>query len=236
MKITSLSQLETKPVYTTAKHQQKERSAYGTETYSHSQAANPLSNYTPNEVGKQATVQSAPLYLNNLATPDWDIIPTKGKQAPPPDELIAQMKDIVLKNVLADKTTPIRQIEVLLAQYISPVSPDRKALYQKAMKAIKQFEAEKKENATPLGELSLVTHLNNMDFGTEKNIAMSANGIIKPVMNSLGGYDYEVVVGGQTLLTSTNGNWDYVMTPAEQQKRDEFYKIYWSFVDQARNE
>ena len=75
-----------------------------------------------------------------------------------------------------------------------------------------------------------------MDWGIEKTIAMSTDGIIKPKQNSLGGYDYEVVVGGQTLLTSINGEWHYGLTPAEQHKKDEFNKIYWSFVDQAKNE
>ncbi|MEC1178236.1 hypothetical protein P9B03_07045 [Metasolibacillus meyeri] len=239
MKITNFSQIQSNPVNTTNQtNKKKDNQTHLTEAYipttKSTQSDDLLWNYTPHEVGKPATIKTASMGLNNLAQPDWDVIPTKWKQVPPQDELIAQIKETVTRNILDGKSTPTRQVSIFLAQYISPVSPDREALHQQAMKAIKKFEAE--EKATPLGELSLVTYLNNMDFGIEKNIAMSADGAIKPAMNSLGGYDYEVVVGGQTLLTSTNGHWDYVMTPAEQQKRDEFYKIYWSFVDQARNE
>ncbi|MFJ7733692.1 hypothetical protein ACIQXF_17640 [Lysinibacillus sp. NPDC097231] len=250
MKITNFSQIQSNPVYTTKNdNKKKDSSAHLTETYSSttksSQIDNSLWNYTPHEVGKQANNKVSSMYLNNLATPNWDVIPTKGKQVPSQNELIEQIKALAMRTAKAANATHgnsddsyaiNRQIAILRAQYISPVSPDRQALHKQAMKAIKQFEAQEKEKAAPLGELSLVTYLNKIDLGIETNIAISSNGIIKPATNSLGGYDYEVVVGGDTLLASINGEWNYGLTPVEKQKKDEFYNLYWSFVDQAKIE
>jgi len=251
MKITNFSQIQSTSVNTASNDtKKKDNQTHLTETYIPTtksiQTDNSLWNYTPHEIGKQTNVKTASMFSNDLTTPDWDVLPTKGKQVPSQDELIEQMKALARRTAKAandsthrnnDENHAInRQFAILRAQYISPVSPDRQALHQQAMKAIKQFEAEENENATPLGELSLVTYLSKRDGGIEKNIAMSTDGIVKPRQNSLGGYDYEVVVGGQTLLTSINGKWHYGLTPAEQQKKDEFNKIYWSFVDQAKNE
>ncbi|MBN6187682.1 hypothetical protein JQN58_12295 [Aneurinibacillus sp. BA2021] len=251
MRIVNFPQTQSIPVYKANQdNRKKDSQTHLTETYipttKSAQTDNSLWNYTPHEIGKQTNVKTASMYFNNLATPDWDVLPTKGKQVPSQDELIEQIKALAMRTAKAanapthrnsDESYAIdRQFAILRAQYISPVSPDRQALHQQAMKAIKQFEAQQKEKSTPLGELSLLTYLNKMDLGIEKNIAMSTDGIIKPKQNSLGGYDYEVVVGGQTLLTSINGKWHYGLTPAEQQKKDEFNKIYWSFVDQANKE
>lgn len=251
MKITNFSQMQSTSINTTSNDiKKKNNQTHLTETYiptnKSAQTDNSIWNYSRHEIGKQTNVKTASMYFNNLATPDWDVLPTKGKQGPSQDELIEQIKALAMRTAKAanapthrnsnESYAIDRQFAILLAQYISPVSPDRQALHQQAMKAIKQFEAEEKENSTPLGEISLVTYLNKMDWGIEKTIAMSTDGIIKPKQNSLGGYDYEVVVGGQTLLTSINGEWHYGLTPAEQHKKDEFHKIYWSFVDQAKNE
>lgn len=60
--------------------------------------------------------------------------------------------------------------------------------------------------------------------------------MLRPSIDSLGGYNYDVVVGGIKLLGSVNGQWSYGLTPAEKQKSDEFYQLYWSFVDEAEND
>ncbi len=53
------------------------------------------------------------------------------------------------------------QIEKLLAQYNSPVSPDRKTLHQQAMNAIKKHESENR--MIPLGDLSLWSNTSRID-------------------------------------------------------------------------
>ncbi|WP_107948004.1 hypothetical protein [Lysinibacillus parviboronicapiens] len=251
MKITTLSQLQSKSVYTTNHHhEKKDKQSLLKDTYEFTgksaETATSLWNYSVHEVGKTSTINPVSSRLNGLNTPNWDVIPTKGMNVPPQDELINQMREVARRTALAaksarrngDESTAINlQIEKLLAQYISPVSPDRKALHQQAMKAIKKHESE--NHMTPVGDPSLVDYLNKMDnipTATNKSLSLSGGGIVRPTMNSLGGYDYDVMVGGHTLLASVNGNWHYGLTPAESMKEKEFYQMYWSFVDEAKNE
>lgn len=65
---------------------------------------------------------------------------------------------------------------------------------------------------------------------------MAGGMMVRPSINSLGGYDYDVVIGGIKVLVSRNGQWYYGLTPAEEQKSDEFYQLYWLFVDEAKND
>ncbi|MGE7094319.1 hypothetical protein ACQKII_23390 [Lysinibacillus sp. NPDC048646] len=251
MKISTLSQIQPKPVYTrNHNNEKKDEQAPLVETYEFSkknaETSTSLWNYTANEVGKTSKLNTVSLRPNSLNTPNWDVIPTKGMNTPPQDELINQIKEVARRTALAaksarrnaDESTAINmQIEKLLAQYISPVSPDRKALHQQAMKAIKKHEPE--NNMLPLGDPSLVDYLNKMDnmtTETNKSLSLSGGGIVRPTMNSLGGYDYDVIVGGHTLLASVNGKWHYGLTPAESMKEKDFYQMYWSFVDEAKNE
>lgn len=36
------------------------------------------------------------------------------------------------------------------------------------------------------------------------------------------------------VVGNINGQWGYGPAPAEEQKSDEFYQFYWSYVDEAR--
>ncbi|MFJ7841216.1 hypothetical protein ACIQXG_17375 [Lysinibacillus sphaericus] len=247
MKITTLSQ-QSKPIYKTNKnYEKKDDQTRLTEKYEFPKK-NPntspsLWNYTKNEVGKTSTINTVSLGLNGLYTPNWNVIPTKGMKIPSQDELINQIKAVATRTAIAaksalrnaDESTAINiQIEKLLAQYISPVSPDRKTLHQQAMNAIKKHGSENR--MLPLGDPSLVDYLNKKDIETNKPLSLSGGGIVSPTMNSLGGYDYDVTIGGHTLLESVNGKWHYGLTPAESIKKQEFYQIYWSFVDEVKKE
>ncbi|TKI71517.1 hypothetical protein FC756_05285 [Lysinibacillus mangiferihumi] len=249
MKITTLSQIQSKPIYkTNTNYEKKDDQSRLAEKYEF-QKENPntspsLWNYTKNEVGKTSHINTVSLGLNSLYTPNWNVIPTKGMKIPSQDELINQIKAVATRTAIAaksalrnaDESTAINiQIEKLLAQYISPVSPDRKTLHQQAMNAIKKHGSENR--MLPLGERSLVDYLNKKDNITiETNKPLSGGGIVSATMNSLGGYDYDVTIAGHTLLESVNGKWHYGLTPAESIKKKEFYQIYWSFVDEAKKE
>lgn len=206
-------------------------------------------NYSPNEVGRKSNINSVSSILNSCHLPNWDLISTKGMNVLPYDELIIQLKAVAAKTALAVQTgqsTSYEEIEAnqmqmnkLLTQYLSSVSPDRKALHKQAMQAIKKFESGEKEILIPLGEQTLVNYLTKMDVlikDTDKVIPLSNGGFANPIINSLGGYDYDVKVGGQTLLENSNGRWHDGETPAEEQKMKEFYQLYWSFVDEAKND
>lgn len=241
MKITNLSQIQSTPVYSTNKSNPiKSAPSHLTGAFVYSkesvQTSGLLCNYTPNEVGMQSNVNL--IASRSLNTPNWDIIPTKGMKVPPQDVLIGQLKALVEKSARNTNRDAIEGFHYeknkLHAQYISSVSPDRKTLHKQAMQAIKKFEA---EETTQIGPRTLVDYLIKHDnIQTEMNKSLEAGGMLRPSINSLGGYNYDVVVGGIKLLGSRNGQWSYGLTPAEKQKSDEFYQHYWSFVDEAEND
>ncbi|MFB7159714.1 hypothetical protein [Lysinibacillus sp. NPDC056232] len=244
MKITNLSQIQSNPVYSMNKNNSiKSDQSHLTEEYVYSkesvQTSELLCNYTPNEVGMKSDVNLVSFKgSRSLNTPNWDIIPTKGMKVPPQDVIISQLKALAEKYVRNTNRNAIEGFHYeknkLHAQYISSVSPDRKTLHKQAMQAIKKFES---EETTQIGPRTLVDYLIKHDnIQTETNKSLVASGMLRPINNSLGGYEYDVVVGGITVLGTVNGQWSYGMTPAEKQKSDEFYQLYWSFVDEAKNE
>lgn len=46
-----------------------------------------------------------------------------------------------------------------------------------------------------------------------------------------GGYDYDVKLGGQRVMSCNDGHWSYGLTPAESLKKDKFYQIYGTAYD-----
>ena len=178
-----------------------------------------------------------------INTPNWEIIPTKGMQTPSKDELIKQIKDLATKRAQAvtenDFAYVNHQEEKLSAQYLSSVSPDRKTLYKEAVQTIKG-QKNNKENFE--GHKNLLDYLNEEDgVGSLKNgkpHPLSSGGSITPIWNSRGGYDYDVSVGGNTVLSSNQGlgGWTFTMTPAELQKKNEFNKIFDSTYNASKHE
>ncbi|WP_068985584.1 hypothetical protein [Lysinibacillus xylanilyticus] len=244
MKITNLSQRQSNPVYSTNKNNPiKSDQPHLREAYVYSkesvQASELLCNYTPNEVGMKSDANLVSFKgSRSLNTPNWDIIPTKGMKVPTQDVIISQLKALAEKYVRNTNRNAIEGIHYeknkLHAQYISSVSPDRKMLHKQAMQAIKKFESEETKQ---IGQRTLVDYLIKHDnIQTETNNSLVAGGMVRPIINSLGGYDYDVADGGIKVLGSVNGQWSYGMTPAEKQKSDEFYQLYWSFVDEAEND
>ena len=180
---------------------------------------------------------------DEIKAPNWEIIPYKGMQTPSKDELIKQIKDLATKR--AEAVTPsdfayVNQQEAKLsAQYISSVSPDRKTLYKEAIQTIKH-QRSNKENSE--GEKTLIDYLNEND-GTSnlkngKPHLLSSGGSITPICNSRGGYDYDVSVGSNIVLSSNQGlgGWTFTRTPAEMEKKIEFNKIFNSTYNAAKRE
>lgn len=175
MKITNLSQIQSKPKHTATKNnQQKSEQSYLTDAYVFSKESvqtSELWNYTPNEVGLKSNVTLFSLGSRSLNTPNWDIIPTKGMKVPPQDVLICQIKALAEKSVRNTKRNDIEsfnyELDKLHSQYISSVSPDRKTLNKQAMRAIKKFES---EETKPIGEMTLVDHLINTTIYKRKRI------------------------------------------------------------------
>ena len=181
--------------------------------------------------------------IDAIKTPNWEIVPYKGMQTPSKDELIKQIKALATKRAEAvtagDFAYVNHQEEKLSAQYLSSVSPDRKTLYKEAVQTIKG-QNHNKENIE--GQKTLIDYLNEKDgvvsLKNGKLYPLSSGGSITPIWNSRGGYDYDVSVGGNTVLSSNQrlGGWTFTMTPAELQKQNEFNKIFDSTCNAAKHE
>ncbi len=80
-----------------------------------------------------------------------------------------------------------------------------------------------------MGELSLLYFLehgeNRQDLSGRSFILAGGATLTCPIMTG-GGYGAVIEEGGVNVLLSIGAGWGYEMTPAELQKKDEFYAIY----------
>lgn len=176
--------------------------------------------------------------------PDWELIPHKGMQTPSKNELIKQIKNLAAtrsKAVTDEDFACVNHQEAKLhAQYLSFVSPDRKTLYREAVQIIR---GQKQNKEYSEGEKSLIDYLNEKDgfvsrMKNGKPYPLSCGGSITSIYNSRGGYDYDVSVGGNVVLSSNEGigGWTFTMTPVEIEKQNEFNKIFDSAYNAAKHE
>ena len=209
-----------------------------------------VSHYIEKEVNMSISISGLnkiqSISFNNrdeIKAPNWELIPYKGMQTPSKDELIKQIKDLATKRAEAvtvgDFAYVNHQEQKLSAQYLSSVSPDRKTLYKEAVQTIKG-QKNNKENIE--GQKTLIDYLNENDgIGSLENgkpYPLSSGGSITPIYNSRGGYDYDVSVDGNIVLSSNQGlgGWTFTMTPAELEKISEFNIIFGSAYNAAKRE
>ena len=146
--------------------------------------------------------------------PDWSIIPSSGKSS-------------------KSKATE------LCAEYMSDVSPDRKALYRQAENALKGQGGNPKCHGS--GELTLLDFLEAADGRTEslaeKKFALAGGGTLTcPILTS-GGYGADIYCQGTKVLTYLGSGYGWVCerTPAEREKEREFYGIYFNEYRSLKN-
>ena len=88
-------------------------------------------------VGKEQLITSG-----SNGEPNWSYIPSKGKSTKTQTEFVSEIKKLAQKAANTTSKTELesihRQRTKLCAEYISDVSPDRKALYQQAKNAVKR--------------------------------------------------------------------------------------------------
>lgn len=166
-----------------------------------------------------------------ISSPNWSKVPHKNMDTPTRAEMTEQIKSLG-KRFSEAKTDDeydvlFEEKSRLCAQYISSASPDRKALCEKADDIISKHN--EKDSSTPLGEIDIFFFMNETSEGSGK----AANCSISSAYNSKGGYDYEVKAEGETVLRSTNGQWNYQLTSAELAKKDEFNRIFYTAKDNA---
>jgi hypothetical protein len=160
----------------------------------------------------------------NTGTPNWNIIPSSGMARPDENELVDEIKELAdeYANISAsDDKTAIRslqnQMNVLRAQYISSVSPDRRALYNQAVAAANKNSGDSLDG----------TPKTLFDFLIEEDgIKTSANS------DKVTEIDYN---GTTVLQRSPLTGWAYEMTDAELSKLDEFSDIFDKEYESAAN-
>ena len=176
--------------------------------------------------------------------PDWSMIPSAGKSNKSQAEFVAEIKELAQR---AANTTNKAQLESihrqrtkLCAEYISDVSPDRKALYQQAKNAVKR-----QKNSNPkckgIGELSLLDFLERAEGKNnnlaEKKFVLAGGGTLECPILTGGGYGADISYQGTKVLTYLGDGygWGCERTPAEREKEREFYGIYFNEYHAQKN-
>lgn len=217
-----------------ANQEQQLQSQPKKDTYTPSQKE-PLWRYSVKEVKTSISLNITS--LGTFKQPNWNIIPTKGMQTPSQDELVAQIQALA-KNK-PDSVTGSEQEwqhfwqtkNFLRVQYLSAVSPDRKALHAEAMDVVKKLEEQQPKHTRPL---TLVDYLTIQDLKLSIDAAQNQNATVTPVHKTGGGYEYMIGTGEDTLMSSHNGQWYYSKTPLEQIQQDEFNQIF-DTAEQSQN-
>ena len=175
--------------------------------------------------------------------PDWSVIPSSGKSSKSKAEFTDEIKELARK---AAETTSKKELEYihsqrtkLCAEYMSDVSPDRKALYQQAENALKGQDGNPKCHGS--GELTLLDFLEAAEGRTdnlaEKKFALAGGGTLTcPILTS-GGYGADIYYQGTKVLTylGSGYGWACERTPAEREKEREFYGIYFDEYRSLKN-
>ena len=110
--------------------------------------------------------------LTNNGEPNWSIIPSAGKSRKSQSEFVNKIKELARKDATTTNKTDLEYIHLkrtqLCAEYMSDVSPDRKALYQQAKNALRNQSGNPK--CRGIGELTLLDFLEQAE-GKISNLA-----------------------------------------------------------------
>ena len=89
----------------------------------------------------KANIGAQFITLTNNGEPNWFIIPSAGRSSKSQSEFVNGIKELARKNAKTTNKTELEYIHLkrtqLCAEYMSDVSPDRKALYQQAKNALR---------------------------------------------------------------------------------------------------
>lgn len=179
----------------------------------------------------------------NGGGPDWAMIPSAGKSSKSKAEFTDEIKELARKAV---ETTSKAELEYinrrrteLCAEYISDVSPDRRALYQQAKNAVKGQSGNPKCKGS--GELTLLDFLEAAEGRSanlaEKKYALAGGGTLTCPILTGGGYGADIYYQGTKVLTylGSGYGWACERTPAEREKEKEFYGIYFGEYRSLKN-
>ena len=165
--------------------------------------------------------------------PNWSLVPSAGRCKKSKDKLVSEIKEIASRAAIAgsgtEKEQINRQVLKLRADYLSDVAPDRKSLYHQAENALKWQSRKVKSKQMAMGEVSLLYFLdrsaNNKSLSGKITALAGGATLTCPIMTD-GGCGAVIEKEGVKVLLYSGAGWGYEMTPAELQKKDEFYAIY----------
>ena len=181
--------------------------------------------------------------LTNNGEPNWSIIPSAGKSSKSQSEFVNEIKELARKDATTTNKTELEYIHLkrtqLCAEYMSDVSPDRKALYQQAKNALRNQGGNPK--CRGIGELTLLDFLEDAEGRisnlAEKKFVLAGGGTLTCPILTGEGYGADISYQGTKVLTYLGAayGWGYEATPAEQEKSKEFYDIYWKEYRSVKN-
>jgi hypothetical protein len=196
-----------------------------TDEFIRSSGKSDLWSYSMKEI-KSPLVRSYSAF-GSIPEPDWNTIPTKGGRTLSNQEMVEQIKMLAQREAMMRHTNNYEQSDsiarikqYLSTQYISDVSPDRKALYKQAKKISQQGEQEQSKYPLSFTFVDIMCDLDKIE-GFNNNY-----GTLTTSYTTGYGEDYELNIGEQCVLSTSRGVWQYHPTPLEGMKREEFYKIY----------
>lgn len=181
--------------------------------------------------------------LTNNGEPNWSIIPSAGKSGKSKAEFVNEIKELAQKAAMTTNKKELDYIHLkrtqLCAEYISDVSPDRKALYQQAKNVLKNQSGNPK--CQGIGELTLLDFLEDAEgkFSNlaEKKFALAGGGTLTCPILTGEGYGADIYYQGTKVLTylGSGYGWAAERTPAEREKQQEFYAIYFNEYRSVKN-
>lgn len=172
-------------------------------------------------------------------SPNWNMIPSANMSTLSKGEIITQLKELAgqaakattnkEKDVIQDKA------QELYTQYVSFSSPDRKSLYEQALKTIaKEAGCEKNVSDGAKPQKTLFDFWNERDYRGmkfDKTYQMAGGGTVTASYVTGGGCIFDIGYGGNTVMRINvgliNGNSvSYCPTPAEQASQKEISNIF----------
>ncbi|MBQ2882930.1 MAG: hypothetical protein IJE43_04040 [Alphaproteobacteria bacterium] len=174
---------------------------------------------------------------------DWTMIPSARKSNKSQTKFVDEIKELARKAANTTSKTELEYIHrkrtELCAEYMSDVSPNRKALYQQAKNAMKSESSNPK--CQGIGELTLLDFLEAAEGKrgnlAEKKFTLAGGGtLVCPILTS-GGYGADIYYQGTKVLTylGSGYGWACERTPAEREKEKEFYGIYFKEYRTLKN-
>ncbi len=181
--------------------------------------------------------------LSSGRGPDWSIIPSSGKSGKSKAEFTDEIKELARRAANTASKAELEYIHrrrtELCAEYMSDVSPDRKALYRQAENSLKRQIGSPKCHGS--GELTLLDFLEAAEGRTEslaqKRFALAGGGTLTCPILTGGGHGADIYCQGTKVLTylGSGYGWAYERTPAEREKEREFYGIYFDEYRSLKN-